>query len=280
MSRPSSNDPLRGRVALVTGAASNIGRACAIAMTDAGGRVLATDIDSSGLDATADRIRGAHGPGAVTTHVADLRTADAPAAIVDAAARAYGRLDIVVHAAVDHGRARIEDLTVEQWIAADAVNSRAAVFLTREAAPHLVAGGHGAIVLFSSVQARRGVVGQVCYGATKGAIEGITFHLAVELAARGVRVNAVSPCYVAPNPPPEHVELAAYPLGRFGRPEEIAATVVFLASDASSWTTGGVFEVGGGAHVVNPGLVAHEVAGPARATWRQRVRRIGGRIRR
>ncbi len=131
MSESPRSGILVGRVALVTGAASNIGAASARAIAAAGARVLATDIDGAGLEATAAAIRAAQGPGAVATWVADLADPAAAADAVTAAVAEHGRLDVLVHAAVDHGRGRIEDLTPEQWNRAFAVNVGAATWLVR-----------------------------------------------------------------------------------------------------------------------------------------------------
>jgi NAD(P)-dependent dehydrogenase (short-subunit alcohol dehydrogenase family) len=274
------NGALAGRFALVTGAARNIGRATAVAIAAAGGRVLATDIDQVGLDDTARQIRSAFGDRAVATSVADLVDADAADQLVGAAVAAHGRLDVVVHAAVDHGRGRLEELTVEQWNRTYAINVAAAAWLVRAAVPHL-ARSRGAVVLFSSIQARGGLPGHSLYASTKGAIESLTRHLAAELGSQQIRVNAISPGWVMEGVPRDGLELPSYPLGRYGHPDEIAAAVVFLASDAAAWITGTVLPVDGGTHAIHPGWAARRANAPSRATrWKQRLRRFGGRSRR
>lgn len=242
---------LAGRLALVTGAAGTIGQATAMAVAAAGGRVLVTDIDEGRLEATAAAIRSAHGPDAVTTRVGDLRDPAAADRLVAATVAEFGGLDVLVHGAAHHTRGRLEDLTPRMWNEAYALNVGAAVWLMRAALPHLRS-GHGSVVLFSSVQAQSGLPGCSVYGSTKAAVESLVKHLAVELGP-AVRVNAVSPAWVTSDPNHDPTELPAYPLGRVGRPEEIASLVVFLASDAASWMTGSVVSADGGMSALNPG---------------------------
>lgn len=126
-----------------------------------------TDIDSAGLEATAAGIRAVHGAKSVATRVADLVDPDAAETVVTAAVAEYGGLDIVVHAAVDHERGRIEALTPEKWNRAYALNVGAVAWLVRAAHPHLERSG-GTVVLFSSVQAHGGIPGCSLYGSTQG----------------------------------------------------------------------------------------------------------------
>ncbi|MEI7999955.1 MAG: SDR family oxidoreductase [Actinomycetes bacterium] len=279
MSTPDAAGALAGRVALVTGAARNIGAASALAIAAAGGRVLATDVEPDGLAATAERLRAAHGDHAVTTRVADLADATTADDLVATCLESHGRLDVIVHAAVDEARGRVEDLTPEQHQHAFAVNVGAAAWLLRAALPHLPDDG-ASVVLFSSVQAHRGRWGESLYGATKAAIEGLTRHLAVELGPRRVRVNAISPGWVTETHTPSATERATYPLGRLGTMADIASVVVFLASDATSWMTGAVVNVDGGLsvrHPVDAVRLGSEAARPqGQRSW---IRRVAGRTR-
>ncbi len=251
MTVPACDGVMSGRVALVTGAAGTIGAATAMGVAAAGGRVLATDVDERGLLATAATIRAANGPDAVRTRVDDLRDPTAADRLVAATVAEFGGLDVLVHAAVDEARGRLEDLTPQMWHEAYEVNVGAAVWLTRAALPHLRS-GRGSVVLFSSVQAHGGLPGCSVYGSTKGAVDSLVKHLAVELGP-AIRVNAISPAWVTPDPDPDPTELPAYPLGRVGRPEEIASLVVFLASEAAGWITGSVVSADGGMSALNPG---------------------------
>jgi len=266
---------MHGRVALVTGAASNTGRATALAIAAAGGSVVATDIDAPGLEATAAQVRADAGDTAVVVQTADLTRPEAAADLVDTAIDAYGGLDLVVHAAVDHGRGRIEAQTPEQWQRAMAVNVGAAAWIVGAALAHLE-GRRGAVVLFSSIQAQAGMPATSLYGATKAAIEGLTRHLAVDLGPRCIRVNAISPGYVPPQPKPAGDP--AYPMKRYGTADEIAGAVIFLASDAASWITGSILPVDGGISAAHPAMTEGPTV-TAAARWRQRVRRFAGRSR-
>ena len=277
MSESPRSGILAGRVALVTGAASNIGAASARAIAAAGARVLATDINPTGLEATAAAISAAQGADAVATRVADLADPAAAADAVRATVAEHGRLDVLVHAAVDHGRGRIEDLTPTQWNRAFAVNVGAAAWLVRAALPHLELSG-GSVVLFSSVQAHGGIPGCSLYASTKGAIETLTRHLCVELGPRGIRVNAISPGAVTEHRHPRHPELPAYPLGRFGHPDDVASLVVFLASAQASWISGAILPVDGGVAAIEPGYASRRAKEwPRYLRVRMAVSRLLGR---
>jgi NAD(P)-dependent dehydrogenase (short-subunit alcohol dehydrogenase family) len=277
-------DSLAARVAVVTGAARNIGRASAVALADAGVRVLVTDVEPKGLAATVDRIATAHGSDRVASTVADLRDVSAPASIVHHAVTRFGRLDVVVHSAADEGRGTVDDFTVEQWDAVHTVNVRSGAFLVQAALPHLEASSGASVVLLSSVHGEATHPRCFAYAASKGAVDALVRGLAVDLGPRGIRVNGIRPGYV---PADDHspnvaVGTAGYPLGRFGRPEEIADAVVFFASDASSWITGTILDIDGGLLATSPEAAGYRAAHLQHdaPSWRGRVKRFGGRSRR
>jgi NAD(P)-dependent dehydrogenase (short-subunit alcohol dehydrogenase family) len=281
---PPAFDSLPARVAVVTGAARNIGRATAIALADAGARVLVTDVEPKGLATTVDHITRAHGSERVASTAADLLDPSAPGSIVHHAVTRFGRLDVVVHSAAVEGRGDVDDFTVEQWDAVHTINVRAAAFLVQAALPQLDESSHASIVLLSSVHSEATHPHCFAYAASKGAVDALVRGLAVELGPRGIRVNGVRPGYV---PGPDHaaatpIGLAAYPLRRFGRPEEIARAVVFLASDASAWTTGTILDVHGGLLATSPEAAGYRAAHVQNgaSSWRARVKRFGGRSRR
>jgi NAD(P)-dependent dehydrogenase (short-subunit alcohol dehydrogenase family) len=276
-------DSLDSRVAVVTGAARNIGRASAIALADAGARVLVTDIEPKGLAATVDLVAAAHGADRVASTVADLLDPSAPASIVHHAVTRFGRLDTVVHSAVDGGRGTLDDFTLEQWDVVQTVNVRSGAFLVQAALPQLDASSHASIVLLSSVHSEVTHPRCFAYAASKGAVDALVRGLAVELGPRGIRVNGVRPGYVPADDhaPTSPVGLAGYPLGRFGRAEDIARVVVFLASDASSWITGTILDVDGGLLAMSPEAAGYRAVHLENGapSLRARIKRFGGRSR-
>jgi NAD(P)-dependent dehydrogenase (short-subunit alcohol dehydrogenase family) len=275
---------LTGRVAVITGAAGNIGRATAIALADAGARVLVTDVEPNGLATTVDRIAAAHGAERVASTVADLLDASVPVNIVHHAVTRFGGLDVVVHSAATQGRGSIDEFTIEHWDAVQSVNVRAGAFLVQAALPHLDESNHASVVLLTSVHGDATHPRCFAYAASKGAVDALVRGLAVELGPRGIRVNGIRPAYVPKvgETPVMPIALAGYPIGRLGRAEDIASAVVFLASDASAWTTGAILDVDGGLHALSPESAGYRAAHLQNGApnWRARVKRFGGRSRR
>ena len=267
--------------------ARNIGRASAIALADGGARVFVTDINAEGLADTVARIEHAHGPDRVAARVTDLADPDAPAALVDGAIAQWERLDTIVHCAVDPARGNVDEWTMAQWDTAFAINVRAAAFLVQAALPHLTASDQASVVMLSSVHSQITHPWCALYATTKGALDSLTRGLAVELGPVGIRVNAIHPGWVPLEPTfPSPTQRTAYPLGRFGRPEEIAAAVVFLASDASAWTTGAILTIDGGLRALSAEASSTQLANSTAAAGtmpsriRRRIKRFGGPTRR
>jgi NAD(P)-dependent dehydrogenase (short-subunit alcohol dehydrogenase family) len=241
---------LSGRVAVVTGASSGIGAATAKALGEAGADVVLVGRDRKRLSQSADRVSGT---GAAAHALAiDLGEDGAPAAIVQEAFGAFGRLDVLVHSAALFEPMPFAETGADsldrQWV----TNVRAPLLLTQAALPHL--GEGSAVVFVSSIAGQVGFQNSVAYCATKGAIELATRALALELAPRGIRVNVVAPGNIK-TPMNEALRLttdyeavcnAQTPAGRFGEAEEIAAAIVFVASDAASYMHGASLLVDGG----------------------------------
>ncbi|MBI2204981.1 MAG: glucose 1-dehydrogenase [Candidatus Rokubacteria bacterium] len=255
--------PLGGRAALVTGAATGIGRATAALFAAAGARVALADVRERELTHAVGEIRAAGGD--VIDVVADLARPDDCAGVVDAAVRAFGRLDVLFNNAgvgtmVVGGT--VETIDLERWDFAQDVNVRAIYLVSRAAIPHMRAAGGGAIVNTSSVSALRGSRSRPthAYAASKGAVLGLTRSMAATYAADRIRVNAICPGFIRTRLTADVIagverETAAgrgIPLGRVGEPEDIARCALFLASDASSWITGIEIVVDGGAQVSSP----------------------------
>jgi len=245
---------LADRTALVTGAATGIGRATAIAFAAAGARV-AINHHGQHADATAvvDLIR-THG-GEAMAFEADVTSADALAAMVDAIEQRLGPLDIAVHNAGVIQEKPFLETSEADWDFVVGVDLKGVFLCCRAVLPGMMARGRGCVINIASELGHLGRAQYAPYCAAKAGVIGLTRSLAREFAP-AIRVNAIAPGPVetrmlsAEFMSPEVLEMErAIPAGRFGRPEEIAATAVFLASDAASFFHGQVLGPNGGAHM-------------------------------
>ena len=247
---PSGAIDLSGRVALVTGAARGIGAATAVALAEAGARVALVDRDATGLEATADAV-GRAGSDALGI-AADVTDAPAIERAVDTIVSEWGRLDVLVNNAGIVRDATLAKVTDEDWTATLDVNLRGAMVAARAAVRPMRAAGSGRILSASSVVARMGNYGQTAYAASKAGIIGMTRAWARELGPSGITANAVAPGFIDTDMArgvPEKVLaalVARTAARRVGRPEEVAAVYVFLASDLASFINGAVIGVDGG----------------------------------
>lgn len=244
---------LKGKVAIVTGASKGIGAGIAKALAAAGAAVVVNYASSkAGADAVVNDIEKAGGKAVAVK--GDVSKAAEAQAIVDAAVKQYGRLDILVNNSGVYEFAPIEAITEEHYDKQFNVNVRGLLLTTQAAVKHL---GEGAsIINIGSLVSRIVPENTVVYTATKGAVDAITGVLSKELGPRKIRVNALNPGMVetegthavgAIGGDFEKYALAATPLGRIGQPNDIASIAVFLASDDSYWLTGERLYAGGGA---------------------------------
>lgn len=233
---------LDGRVCLVTGGARGIGEAYVRALHAANGRVVVADI----LDDEGAALAAELGERALYVHL-DVTDESQWQAAVAASVDAFGVVDVLVNNAGIANAAPIEHLTTAKWDAVIAVNLTGTFFGCRAVVPAMKAQGRGSIINISSVEGMRGSPGLHGYTAAKFGVRGLSQSLAVELGPFGIRVNSVHPGFIRTTMTdridPAHLDI---PLGRPGDPSDVAGTVVFLASDASSFTSGAEFVVDGG----------------------------------
>lgn len=251
----SSGTPLRGKVAIVTGAASGIGLATARLLASRGARVVLADIDAEAGQAA---LSGTPGEGNAVFQQADMSSAADVERLMRATVEELGRLDVIVNNAGVQRSGAVTELAEETWELLLGVNPKTCFLAAKYGVPHLRRAGGGSIVNVSSIAGLRGGPGQTAYSASKGAIVAFSRALSVELAPDGIRVNCVCPGWVdTPFNAPAIAFMGgrqaqqalidrSVPLQRQGTPEEIAATVAFLASDEASYMTGQAVVVDGG----------------------------------
>lgn len=239
---------LSGKVALVTGGASGIGRAASVALAQAGAHVIVGDLNLAGARETAAAIESAGGRAeAVELNIADR---DSVTAAVARALDAFGGLHIGVNCAgVTLGGGLLVDVPEENFDRTLAVNVKGTWHCLRAQIPAIIASGGGTIVNISSTMGLVASPMASSYIASKHAVIGLTKAAAVEYSAKGVRVNAICPGGTDTAMIPDQVKHALvplHPIGRISQPEEIAAAIVFLASPAASFITGATLPVDGG----------------------------------
>jgi 3-oxoacyl-[acyl-carrier protein] reductase len=241
---------LRDRVALVTGASQGIGRATSLALAAAGALVILAARNREKLDAVAQEIQAAGGQAlAVGMDVADAEQVKTG---FRQGVEKFGRLDILVNNAAITRDGLAVRMKPEDWDAVLRTNLTGAHLCIQQALAVMLRQRHGRIINVTSVVAETGNAGQANYVASKAGLIGLTKAIATEVASRSITVNAVAPGFIVSpmtDVLPQKVkdELAArIPLGRMGQDSEVAATIVFLASDEAGYVTGHVLDVNGG----------------------------------
>ena len=243
---------LEGRVALVTGGASGIGKAIVERLAGEGAAVLVTDIDDEGGRRVAESL-AENGSRALFAHL-DVTSEQEWQAAVTTAVDQLGGLDVLVNNAGMGDLATIEETSLEDWNRTISIDQTGVFLGMKCAASALAASGHGSVVNISSIFGTSGGFGtSPAYHAAKGAVRTLTKNVALHWVDQGVRVNSVHPGFIATpileaakGTPVEQGMIDLTPMGRLGRPEEVAAGVAYLASDDASFVTGLELYIDGG----------------------------------
>ncbi|MGF1495595.1 MAG: SDR family NAD(P)-dependent oxidoreductase [Elainellaceae cyanobacterium] len=242
-----------GKVALVTGGGSGIGRAIAVMLAAEGASVAVTDINPDGAQATVDQIKNDGNRGHAFPH--DVSSEEDWQRVLQATKATFGPLQILVNNAGLLLYRHLAETSVEDWHKLMNVNALGTFLGMKHGAPLMADGPGGSIINVSSTAGIVGVERQVLYGATKGAVRTMTKDAAIEYASQGVRINSVHPSivdtgmadYATQERGKSKEEIAAmYPLGRIGMPHDVAYAVLYLASDESSFMTGSELVLDGG----------------------------------
>jgi NAD(P)-dependent dehydrogenase (short-subunit alcohol dehydrogenase family) len=247
---------LDGKVAVVTGGANGIGRASAKALAAEGARVVVGDVDEERGESAAQEIRDAGGEAEFVR--TDVTSLDDVRALVGAAVERWGRLDVMFNNVGVAIGGTAAEMSEDDWNRVIDVNLSGVWRGMRAAIPEMLRAGGGSIVNTSSVQGHVAFLGWAGYAASKGGVDALTRQAAVEYAPMGIRINSIVPGTILTSmnegilrevDDPDALMAqwtSMHPIGRIGRPEEVAAAVVFLASDESSFVTGESLRVDGG----------------------------------
>lgn len=243
------------KVAIVTGASSGIGRATAALFAKNGAKVIAFGRNESELNSLKDDARDRQG--SIKVHLGDITETSQVDRLVTDTVDSFGRLDVLVNSAGIIKTGSIENTTLDDWDKMMNINLRSLFYVTQKCVPHLES-VKGNVVNVSSVTGTRAFPNVLAYCVSKAATDQLTRCTALELAPKGIRVNAVNPGVVVTNlhkrggmSEPDYEKFLenaknTHPIGRPGNPEEVADLIYFLASEKAGWITGATYEIDGG----------------------------------
>ena len=242
---------LDGRIAIVTGAARGIGLVTARRLAGAGAQVVLADLDRDRLQGATNE-PGWDGPAPMTV-VCDVAESRSVEALMERVVAGHGRIDILVNNAGIVGRAApVQEQTDDDWQRMLAIDLTGVFYCCRAVIPHMLVQGSGRVINIASIAGKEGNPNMTPYSAAKAGVIGLTKALAKEVARDNIFVNAIAPALIhtamVDDLTPAQVEYltSRIPMGRLGRPEEVAALVHWLASDDASFSTGAVFDLSGG----------------------------------
>jgi len=244
---------LKDKVALITGGSSGIGRAVALAWAREGARVVVSDTNRDGGEQTVAQVRGLGGEALFVA--ADVSQPQDCEALVQRAVEKFGRLDIACNnAGIGGPQAPTADYPLDGWAQVIGINLSGVFYGMKYQLPAMLKNGGGAIVNMASILGAVGFAGAPAYTAAKHGVVGLTQAAALEYSAQGVRINAVGPGFIhtpmisalEENQAVNGMLVAAHPIGRLGRAEEVAELVLWLASSKASFVTGSYYPVDGG----------------------------------